>query len=82
MTIHRGVDPKHIHPDKLIPPKTTAADLIAQLSKLPPDTPVSVDIGNHDWDTSHLITVEPISEDYPDRAGEYHLNGTAEWELR
>lgn len=52
--------------------KTTAADLIAQLQKLPPDTHVYVDVGYHDWGYSHHIEVVPSEHG---EAGSYYLQG-------
>lgn len=66
--------------DRIIPPPTTAGDLIAMLQKLPPDTHVYVDIGSYDWDQSHRIEVIPAPSDYRDKAGAYHLRGMDEWQ--
>lgn len=52
--------------------KTTAADLIAQLQQLPPDTYVYVDIGYHDWGYSDYIQVVPSELG---EAGAYYLQG-------
>jgi len=67
--------------DRIIPPPTTAGDLIAMLQKLPPETHVYVDIGSYDWSHSHRIELtETATDTYPEKAGAYHLSGLDDWE--
>lgn len=69
-----------IEPKRITPSPTTAADLIAMLEKLPPETHVYVDIGSYDWSESHRIELMPAPDHYPEKAGAYHLRGLDEWE--
>lgn len=60
----------------------TAGELIALLQKLPPETPVYVDIGEHDWGSSHAIELnETKPGQYPEnKVGAYHLTGIEDYE--
>lgn len=57
--------------------RTTAAELIAMLSELDPDTHVFVDVGWYDWGDSNTIVLDLIAEgDYPtSKVGAVHLRG-------